>query len=100
MSGENLVRVEITSANDIALLMSDGYGFLPSITTPADCAYEITFDGDEGNGIQDGEGWIISEDNSVSGDLCAPNSPSTVVVQFGLMGVGYNAFAYQEVTVI
>jgi len=98
-SGDNLVRVEIISVNDLASLMQDGYSFSPSITTPADCAFEITFDGADENNPQSGDAWIISEQNSASGNLCAPSSPSTVIVQFGLSGMGPFGMAYQEVVV-
>lgn len=97
---DNLVRVEITSANDIASLMSAGSSFTPGISEPAYCPVVVTFDGTDENNPQTGDAWILSEaTNNTNAGLCAPNSPSTVVVQFGASGVGPYTMAYQEVVV-
>lgn len=98
-TGDNLVRVEITSANDIASLMSDGTSFTPGISVPADCATVITFDGADENNPQTGDAWILSEASNTNGELCAPNSSSPVIVRFGALGMGPYTMAYQEVVV-
>jgi len=98
-SGDNLVRVEITSTNDMTSLMSSGHGFTPTIWEPQDCSVVVTFDGADENNPQNGDAWIISEEDSANGDLCAPSSPSTVLVQFGADGSGFYNLAWKKVIV-
>ena len=98
-TGDNLVRIEITAANDIASIMSSGVSFSPNISEPASCSSSVTFDGADENNPQIGDAWIISEHTGVSSPECAPSSPSTVVVQYGGIGMGYYYMAYQEVVV-
>lgn len=98
-TGDNLVRIEITAANDIASIMSSGVSFSPYISEQASCSSSVTFDGADENNPQIGDAWIISEHTGVSSPECAPSSPSTVVVQYGGIGMGYYFMAYQEVVV-
>ena len=97
-SGDNLVRIEITSANDISSMISGvNADFTPSISEPNNCGYVVTFDGADESDPQTGDAWVISEANNANGDLCAPNSNSTVVVRYGSSGMGPYGLAYQEV---
>jgi len=98
-SGDNLVRIEITATNDIASIIALGAYFAPWISEPANCNSIVTFDGADENNLQLGDAWIISEYTGTSSPGCAPSSPSTVVVQFGAMGMGFPTMAYQEVVV-
>ena len=96
-TGENLVRIEITAANDIASLISSGANFYPHISEPASCSSSLTFDGADENNPQTGDAWIIVEGQNAPG--CHTSSASTLVVQYGATGMGYNHMAYQEVVV-
>ena len=98
-SGDNLVRIEITSANDIASIIASGTYFAPWIDEPANCNSIVTFDGADEYYPQSGDAWIISEDTGDSSPGCESISPSTVVVQFGAMGMGFFTMAFQEVVV-
>jgi len=100
-TGDNLVRIEITSANDIASLNSGSFtNFNPSITEPANCDSIVTFEGADPFNLQTGDAWIISEANNSNGNLCAfLNLSSSVVVQYGSLGIGPFMMAYQEVVV-
>ena len=100
-TGDNLVRIEITSANDIgsANLISDNFN--PFISEPANCGFVVIFEGGDASNLQTGDAWIISEANDANGELCASvNMSSTIVVQYGLLGMGPFVTAYQEVIVI
>ena len=100
-TGDNLIRIEITSANDIASLNSGAFtNFNPSITEPANCDSIVTFEGADPFNLQTGDAWIISEANNSNGNLCAfLNLSSSVVVQYGSLGIGPFMMAYQEVVV-
>ena len=99
-TGDNLVRIEITSANDIGTASLASTNFNPSITEPADCASVVTFEGTDASNLQTGDAWIISEASNTNGDLCAfVNLSSSVVVQYGTLGLGPFLMAYQEVIV-
>ena len=99
-TGDNLVRIEIISANDIGTVSFASTNFNPSIAEPADCASIVTFEGTDASNPQTGDAWIISEANNSNGNLCAfLNLSSSVVVQYGSLGIGPLMMAYQEVVV-
>lgn len=99
-TGDNLVRIEITSANDIGTASLASTNFNPSITEPADCDSIVTFEGTDASNLQTGDAWIISEASNTNGDLCAfVNLSSSVVVQYGTFVVWPFLMAYQEVIV-
>jgi len=101
--GENLVRIEITSANDIASITTgdeNSIGFRPWIDVPENCGPVITFDGANENNPQDGDAWIISEATSgMAGEVCNLSSTSTVLIGFGASGSGFYDLAWKEVIV-